>query len=315
MSMKKDFLIICLLALFACSHKEEVPETGSVAVNVTVEEIGPCVARICATVSGTEELSDAFFSVSLADEPSVSSASTLTFNTNKLADGKMSILFSSLSPVTTYYFKTRFIHNGENYDTPVKDFTTKDLPGGLVDMGLSVKWASCNLGAGSPEGTGDRYAWGETAPKSAFSWENYKWCKGTKDSIDKYNGADGLSVLLPEDDAATAALGAAWHIPTLEEVTELIENSYWSWAAYHSAQGLAATSKITGNAIFFPAADKGVVGNPEGLYWTANVQGESDAACIRSWNGFAPFYPLVPINGGLSCQDRCEGAVIRPVSK
>lgn len=51
-----------------------------------------------------------------------------------------------------------------------------------VDLGLSVKWATCNIGASSPEELGEYYAWGEVQPKESYSWENYKWCTGKNSS-------------------------------------------------------------------------------------------------------------------------------------
>ena len=71
-----------------------------------------------------------------------------------------------------------------------------------VDLGLSVKWATCNVGANSPEEYGDYFAWGETEPKAEYSWENYKWCDGTASNMIKYNKTDGLTTLDLDDDVA-----------------------------------------------------------------------------------------------------------------
>ena len=60
-----------------------------------------------------------------------------------------------------------------------------------VDLGLSVKWATFNVGATSPEDYGDYYAWGETMPKDIYSWTNYKWCDGTQNNMTKYTATDG----------------------------------------------------------------------------------------------------------------------------
>ena len=55
-----------------------------------------------------------------------------------------------------------------------------------VDLGLSVKWATCNVGASKPEEYGDYFAWGETEPKSTYNWSTYKWCNGSDDILTKY---------------------------------------------------------------------------------------------------------------------------------
>lgn len=58
-----------------------------------------------------------------------------------------------------------------------------------VDLGFSVKWATCNVGATKPEEYGDYFAWGETTPKSTYDWETYKYCNGSFDSLTKYNNS------------------------------------------------------------------------------------------------------------------------------
>ena len=297
--MKRLLIILGLLAVFAC-RKEEAPV---VSVDVTVDEIGPCVATFTATLNSKEELEDAFFIVYIADEPSVNSRSAQRFTTNYLSDGKMRIKIKTLNPLTVYTFRTRFIHHGVNYDTKNRDFTTADLPVGTIDMGLSVKWASTNLGSSSLSDSGDKYAWGETEPKESFSWENYKWCDGTESGINKYNKEDGLTTLQPEDDAARGALGGGWRMPTGAEYLELIENSYWAWIEYNTVSGLAATSRINGNTLFFPTYEKNKYSSI-GYYWSASSQGNSYALSLLSENDLV---------GKSAYLLRCEGAAIRPV--
>lgn len=96
-----------------------------------------------------------------------------------------------------------------------------------VDLGLSVKWAACNVGASTPYEDGDYFAWGETAAKSVFSWNTYKHCGGAENTMTKYSndksyGAGGFTdnkcVFAPEDDAASANWGAGCRMPTDEEL-------------------------------------------------------------------------------------------------
>lgn len=131
-----------------------------------------------------------------------------------------------------------------------------------VDMGLSVGWASFNVGASSPTEFGGFYAWGETVPKQDYDWNHYKWCNGSPYSITKYctkanygyNGfTDMKSCLEREDDAASVQLGCHWRTPTDVEWMELIEGSTWSWASMEGMQGMLVTSVKTGNSLFLPA--------------------------------------------------------------
>ena len=132
----------------------------------------------------------------------------------------------------------------------------------VVDLGLSVKWASFNLGATKPEEYGDYYAWGETEPKEEYTWANYKWCMGTYDSLTKYCGqsekgyngfTDGKTVIDPEDDAAHVTLGGKWRMPTDAELTELRTQCTWEWTSVNGINGRKVTGP-NGNSIFLPAA-------------------------------------------------------------
>ena len=137
-----------------------------------------------------------------------------------------------------------------------------------VDLGLpsGTKWAACNVGATTPEAYGNYYAWGETEPKTTYSWATYKWCNGSSSTLTKYcNNAsygkdsftDDKTVLDLEDDAAAVNWGGAWRMPTDDEWTELRENCTWKWTDDYNGTGVAGrivTSNINGNSIFLPAA-------------------------------------------------------------
>ena len=132
-----------------------------------------------------------------------------------------------------------------------------------VDLGLSVKWATCNVGATKPEEYGNYYAWGETETKTTYNWSTYKWCNGSAETQTKYctnsdyGTVDNKTVLDLEDDAARANWGGAWRMPTDAEWTELLENCTWTWTSDYNGTGVAGrivTSNINGNSIFLPAA-------------------------------------------------------------
>ena len=150
----------------------------------------------------------------------------------------------------------------------VKDIATNDTTNTptdpyngheYVDLGLSVKWATCNVGANAPEEYGDYFAWGETQTKSTYDWTTYKWCNGSYDTQTKYctNGSygtvDNKTVLDKEDDAAAVNWGGAWRMPTDAELTELREQCTWTWTSKGSVNGYQVTGP-NGNSIFLPAA-------------------------------------------------------------
>ena len=122
-----------------------------------------------------------------------------------------------------------------------------------VDLGLSVKWATFNVGARAPEYYGDYFAWGETEPKEEYSWATYKWCDGTKDNVTKYNKTDSLTTLEPEDDAAHVHWGNKWRMPTKEELQELIDSCQWERTTVNEVRGNTVTGP-NGNSIFIPLA-------------------------------------------------------------
>ena len=135
-----------------------------------------------------------------------------------------------------------------------------------VDLGLpsGTLWATCNVGASSPEEYGDYFAWGETEPKSDYSWSTYKYCEGSENTMTKYcaqssygyNGfTDDLTELQPADDAATANWGSGWQMPSHEQNQELIDSSYTTteWTQVNGVYGRKITSNSNGNSIFLPA--------------------------------------------------------------
>lgn len=124
-----------------------------------------------------------------------------------------------------------------------------------VDMGLTVKWASCNLGATAPEQAGDYFAWGETAAKAEFDWSNYAFSGEGPYGMTKYNKGFLLNYQAEaEDDAAAVNLGDGWRMPTSIEMTELVNNTTWTWGELNGVAGYTVTSNINGNSIFLPAA-------------------------------------------------------------
>ena len=159
-----------------------------------------------------------------------------------------------------------------------------------VDLGLSVKWASFNVGASSPEGYGNYYAWGETTSKNKYAASTYKWEK--QDPSNEYNFykltkyctqsthgyggfTDGKYVLDPEDDAAHVNLGDQWRMPLVEEIAELLDKCTWEWTVLNGANGYKVTGPNNGS-IFLPAAGEMsfsdlLYAGSKGYYWSSSV--------------------------------------------
>lgn len=164
-----------------------------------------------------------------------------------------------------------------------------------VDLGLSVQWASFNVGADGATDPGAYFAWGETQPKSDYSMATYKWAQGggmTKyRTHGGYGKVDNLTVLEPQDDAATKNWGAEWRTPTISEWEELSSKCRWEWTAEKTPSGETVwgywvISPMTGNRIFLPAGQT-ISGAGEkilpghGLYWSSSLSESDDSA--HSW--------------------------------
>ncbi|MBR5238502.1 MAG: fimbrillin family protein [Paludibacteraceae bacterium] len=141
-----------------------------------------------------------------------------------------------------------------------------------VDLGLSVKWATCNVGATTPDEYGYYFAWGEIEPKKDYSWDTYKY--GTEDNITKYNSSDNKTILDPEDDAATVNWGGNWRMPTRAEQEELCNDCTWILTTQNGVNGYKVVGP-NGNSIFLSVT--GAVGSNVrddaslfGFYWSSS---------------------------------------------
>ena len=156
----------------------------------------------------------------------------------------------------------------------------------MVDLGLSVKWAQCNIGAAAPEEFGNYYAWGETDIKEKYIWDTYKHCNGTSTSLTKYcsyesfGHVDSKMQLEQHDDVATATLGDGWRLPTIAEYEELVNKCTWVWTTQNGVNGYKVTGR-NGKSIFLPAAGYRYNSmlyseNSYALYWLNSL---NDAGC------------------------------------
>ena len=167
-----------------------------------------------------------------------------------------------------------------------------------VDLGLSVKWATCNVGASKPEDYGNYYAWGETSTKSTYSESNSKTYGKQMYDI-KGNS---------QYDAARANWGGTWRLPTKTECKELVDRCTWKWTTQNGVDGYKVTGP-NGNSIFLPAAgyrtsSLSSVGS-RGDYWSSTPPNSKYA------------YTLYFKSSGLGMNDynRSFGQSVRPVSE
>ena len=208
----------------------------------------------------------------------------------------------------------------------------------IVDLGLpsGTLWATTNVGATSPEGYGDYFAWGETEPyyngdsqsPLTLTWKTgktagYDWTSytkfGTRDlsaypdyGFTKYNTTNGPTILESADDAATANWGSAWRMPTHDEWKELINNTDHEWATINGVNGRKFMKKTDRSVfIFLPAAGfRGGSGlndqGSSGHYWSSElVEDNPDGA----WD-------LRFVSGAVGADygsGRCGGYSVRPV--
>ena len=190
-----------------------------------------------------------------------------------------------------------------------------------VDLGLpsGTLWATCNVGANTPEEYGDYFAWGETEPKATYDWNTYKYCNGDYNQLTKYcsrsnygynDFTDNLTVLQPSDDAATANWGDGWSMPTKAQWEELYQNTTNTWTTQNGVNGRLFTAS-NGNSLFLPAAgyhwdDELYVVGSYGDYWSSWLMtGEPP---IYAW-GFYFYSGGCRVDGSY----RCSGQSVRPV--
>ena len=203
-----------------------------------------------------------------------------------------------------------------DYATNVFTKYTKEQMHEYVDLGLpsGTLWATCNIGANSPEDYGDYFAWGETegynSGKTYFDWSTYKWCNGSFKSLTKYNNSSSFGIvdkkteLDLEDDAAYINWGPEWRMPSIDQLKELIKSSYTTTetTTLNGVDGYRITSKSNGNSIFLPDAgyranDRLITEFPP-QYWSRTLEDSIDA-----WSSLFD-------SGGCS---RDAGLSVRPV--
>ena len=295
--------------------------------------------------------SEAFYGVKLWKLELPSSVSSL--GSNCFGDDIICVLLPATSPVSIQsdsfggvkgiFVPANMIEmykvmtNWSNYSGkihPISSFKEKEAftlaTSGAVDMGTSVKWAACNLGASKPEEYGGHYQWAgiqdvtstsiyldwNNCPYHTGSSSNTGWTKYIPSNQSSYwSGAgspDNKAVLDPEEDVAHVTLGGNWRMPTYEEWNELINNCVWELTTYQGINGRMAYSFETGNKIFLPAAGYRYYANLNDVgsysdYWSSSLYTDNPDRAYGLY--FDSYYVLTSRNY------RCYGQAVRPVSE
>ena len=211
--------------------------------------------------------------------------------------------------------------NGGGNDRPAVSIQNPHMGHEWVDLGLSVYWSTCNLGAKSPEQYGDYYAWGEIAPQKdgKYEWDSYEWYYIEGDALTKYNlnskygNVDNKAILDDDDDASHVQWEGTWYMPTTEEILELINGCKWTKKTYKNVAGYEGVSKKNGNSIFVPCngaiSDSKLQNEDYPTFWSCELDnsGQED----DSLYGFCFMYGKYD-SGGAAYTRYC-GLAIRPV--
>ncbi len=177
--------------------------------------------------------------------------------------GSFTVEITDLDYNTQYYVRAYAVNaNGVAGYGKEKSFTTLSVYSpatgtsngyGYVDLGLSVKWSTCNVGATTPEEYGDYFAWGETTTKTDYNQSNCPTYGLSESELQSQGYIDSEGNVTSQYDAATANWGGTWRMPTYAELSELNTQCTWEWINTNDFKGYIVTGP-NGNSIFFPAA-------------------------------------------------------------
>lgn len=326
--------IVMVICIIGCNK----PENNDVRVTTyTPQDITATTAKCGGDVIVTQGLSLDELGVcwSTDSNPTAEDAHISTTNCNST----YVCTITGLNPKTKYHVRAYALRGLEYYYGEDRSFTTENIGGNngtcngheYVDLGLpsGILWATCNLGAETSEECGDYYAWGETRPKEVYVWNNYKFCyehlsnAGLTNQLTKYCWdyncghlcfTDTLTILVSEDDAASANWGIEWRIPTKEEWEELYLNTTNNWATQNGIKGRLFTAS-NGNSLFLPAAghyDENLLINYSwlGSYWSSSLN-TNNCPCY-AWTFSFIWDDSFQLSDGIT---RHEGLSIRPVHK
>ena len=226
---------------FKGPENPEVPKVTTLDVNEITMISARCGCEV--TFDGNLHIIAKGVCWSTKQNPTIEDDKTINYGMTYMST------MTNLEPNTTYYVRAYATNEVGTAYGEEKTFTTLGEVDGnndvkeYVDLGLSVKWATCNVGATSPEEYGDYFAWGETTTKAEYTKENSL-------TYGKYFGDISGNM---QYDAATANWGGDWRMPTEAELEELVDECTWTWTTQNGVNGYNVKGP-NGNSIFLPAA-------------------------------------------------------------
>jgi len=348
------FFVIILATLHSCTKQEiknsnnetNNPNVVSVTGNVEQNNFDEVILSSWANLDPVL-LSVCTYGIEYSKDESMSSPVKVDAKT-KDSNNHYTISLVRQPIGTQFYYRSyvHFLNTGIYEYGEIRGFIWKtiNIPlSGAVDLGLSVKWSACDLGANNLYDDGDFFAWGETATKyySYFTLSNYKYYQDN--AYTKYNNSDNKTVLDPSDDAAHVILGGKWRMPTREEFEEMT-NAYGQYAtssqvanpnrgrntmkeAYINFNGILGDlhyntdPKYSNVGLFIPRVSvydhpyvkDGTIKNDHYVWWCSNMAGlydagANDVACAEFC--YAHLYDGMEASG----VKKHYGLKIRPVS-
>lgn len=329
--MKKFVYLLSLLltiGLTACESNTPSGPTEPVVVKKVETGISENITQTSVTLKGQVNVDislykDIEFGIMYGtNAEDINHGSAQSVSGDFLLGNDFAVHVTYLTDETKYYYCAYILLNDLQFVFgEIKEFTT--LPysenannHAYVDLGLSVKWATMNVGANSPEEYGDYFAWGEIQPKEAYNWSSYKWCNGTRNlqikycTSTNYGFVDDKIELERNDDIAIVNWGGAWRMPTANEQYELCKECTWTWTTQNGVNGYKVTSKKNNNSIFLPtngfrSGSKLYEEGESGYYWSSSLN-----------DGYPDLAYCININSaGVQYEDayRRDGHAIRPV--
>ena len=322
MFMKKVFYVFAFafLAMLSFSGCNKGPKIETLSAD---KGDGAFYGTLSGRVSGLEGVATDFAcGIEYSTDVSFIEDNTIrSYVDKKYSEDVFSIIIRDLNPDQTYYYRAFYINQEMVYYGKVKEFcfTWDFSEGQFVDLGLSVNWATCNVGASYPWEYGELYMWGDTVPKKS---NNYRFFIDKPNSYDRtikkyninkhgYGNPDKKTTLEPEDDVAHVQWGGDWRMPTIKEIKELFNNCDVIYVTINGVYGALLTSNkpgYTDRSIFLPAAgiyeyDNKNVGT-SGYYWSSNLD-DTDS----SWAQYISFSR----SASLGTYRRTLGQSVRPV--
>lgn len=336
MNAVMEKLVICLsmIALFVSCGKENSTSGSTIDIvtgEIRVSERSVAIYGYLNAGMPTRNLCQFGILYSENENPTMENG-VFVFAEELDTDNKFEVVLKHLVPDSQYYCRA-FLKNAPGvfmYGNVVTFRTVNfEVPDGAVDLGLSVFWATCNLGASKPEAYGHYFQWAGIVDVDDLNkyvyWMNCPFHIGDDDTgwtkymlLEHRSGCyenikpDNKSVLDPEDDAAHVSLGGGWRMPTSAEYEELLEYCTSEWTTVNGVKGVRFTSSINDNSIFLPAGgfrcDNRISGaGTSGNYWSSSRSSTMvNSCCLFFYSG-----NKVSIDDGA----RWKGMTVRPVSE